>query len=166
MKGLRVAGARTLEEANRYLEQEFLPWWNQHLRVVPANAADAHRPLAPEHDLASALSRVETRQVGNDYTFRFDGKLYQIARADVRAGLRGGTVRSRPGWTARCGAASRTATWRSANANRGPRLHPRPRRWRAPGRRASPAQRSGKPCSATSHAGPCPFGRLPPSTVR
>ncbi len=43
VKGLRVAGVGTLEEANRYLDQEFLPWWNQHLRVLPANSADAHR---------------------------------------------------------------------------------------------------------------------------
>jgi hypothetical protein len=93
VKGLRLAGAKTLEQANRYLEEEFVPWWNQRLRVVPANAADAHRPLGAEHDLAAALSCVETRQVGNDYTFRLGGKLYQIARSDVRAGLRGGTVR-------------------------------------------------------------------------
>jgi hypothetical protein len=31
--------------------------------------------------------------VANDYTFRFDSKLYQIPRADIRAGLRGGRVR-------------------------------------------------------------------------
>lgn len=93
VKGLRVAGVKTLEQANRYLEEEFLPWWNQHLCVEPAQAADAHRPLGPGHDLAAALSRVETRQVGNDYTFRWEGRLYQIARADVRTGLRGGTVR-------------------------------------------------------------------------
>jgi len=45
-----VAGARTLEEANHYLEdleEEFLPWWNQHLVTAPANATDAHRPLGP-----------------------------------------------------------------------------------------------------------------------
>jgi hypothetical protein len=41
VKGLRVAGARTLEEANGYLENEYLPWWNQHLGVAPANPADA-----------------------------------------------------------------------------------------------------------------------------
>lgn len=63
MKGLRVAGARTLEEANRYLEEEFLPWWNQHLVVAPANAADAHRRIGSEHDLAASLSHVITRQV-------------------------------------------------------------------------------------------------------
>lgn len=93
VKGLRVAGAATLEQANRYLEEEFLPWWNQHLTVLPANPTDAHRPLGPEHDLASALSHVETRQVGNDYTLHYQGRLYQIARGNVRPGLRGAAVR-------------------------------------------------------------------------
>jgi hypothetical protein len=93
VKGLRVARARTLAEANEYLEKEFLPWWNQHLTVIPANPTDAHRPLGAEHDPAAALSQVDTRQVANDYTFRWNGKKYQIARADVRTGLRGGTVR-------------------------------------------------------------------------
>src|SRR5579884_1234101 len=93
VKGLRVARARTLEQANAYLQQEFLPWWNQHLNVAAANPTDAHRPLGPEHELASALSQVETRQVDNDYTIRWRGKLYRIVRADVRAGMRGGIVR-------------------------------------------------------------------------
>jgi transposase len=93
VKGLRVAGVTTLEQANHYLETEFLPWWNQHLKVVAANATDAHRPLDREHDLAASLSVVETRQVTNDYTIRFDAKLYQIAREDIRTGLRGANVR-------------------------------------------------------------------------
>jgi biotin operon repressor len=93
VKGLRVAGAKTLEQANAYLKEEFLPWWNQHLVVLPANPTDAHRPLGPEHDLAACLSLVETRQVGNDYTLRFRHELYQIAREQVRPGLRGANVR-------------------------------------------------------------------------
>jgi hypothetical protein len=39
------------------------------------------------------LSQVELRQVANDYTIRFQGVVYQIARADVRPGLRGANVR-------------------------------------------------------------------------
>jgi DNA-binding Lrp family transcriptional regulator len=93
VKGLRVAGARTLEEANAYLDAEFLPWWNQTLAVVPANPTDAHRPLGKEHDLAAILSHVEERQVANDYTVRYDGKIYQIDRKDVRSGMRGAKVR-------------------------------------------------------------------------
>jgi hypothetical protein len=94
VKGLRVAHATTLEEANAYLDNEFLPWWNQTLTVRPGLADDAHRPLGKAHSLAATLSYVETRQVANDYTIRFENKRYQIARASVCAGLRGGTVRA------------------------------------------------------------------------
>jgi transposase len=93
VKGLRVAAAKTLDQANAYLESEFLPWWNQTLTVSPATSDDAHRPLGKEHCLAAILSCVETRQVANDYTIRFESKQYQIQRVDIRAGLRGGTVR-------------------------------------------------------------------------
>jgi transposase len=93
VKGMRVAGVRTLEEANAYLENEFLPWWNETLAVTPAIADDAHRPLGKEHDLAAILSHVERRQVTNDYTIRWDGKFYQIDRRDVRPGMRKEWVR-------------------------------------------------------------------------
>ena len=88
VKGMRVAGARTLEPANAYLEQEYLPWWNRTLVVKPANTEDAHGALGREHDLAAILSHMEWREVTNDYTVRYNSKLYQIDRRDVRAGLR------------------------------------------------------------------------------
>ena len=91
--GLRVAGVDTLEDANRYLDEEFVPWWNQCLVVTPAHPTDAHRPLDKTCDLNAILSAVETRQVTSDYTLRFQGKIYRIGRADVRPGLRGGRVR-------------------------------------------------------------------------
>jgi hypothetical protein len=93
VKGLRVAQAKTIEEANAYLNSEFLPWWNQTLAVRPARADNAHRVLGKEHSLAASLSHVETRQVANDYTIRFDHRLWQIQPTDIRPGLRGGTVR-------------------------------------------------------------------------
>jgi hypothetical protein len=93
VKGLRVAGARTLEQANAYLETEFIPWWNHTIAVVPASNDDAHRPLGKEHSLAASLSYVEARQVSNGYTIQWDKQIYQIARSDIRAGLRGANVR-------------------------------------------------------------------------
>ncbi len=93
VKGLRVAGARTLEQANAYLQAEFIPWWNKTLVVTPASNDDAHRPVAKNQSLAASLSYVETRQVDNAYAIRFDSKIYQIARKDIRTGLRGANVR-------------------------------------------------------------------------
>src|ERR1019366_1549971 len=93
VKGWLVAEAKTMEQANAYLETEFIPWWNQTLVVVPASPDDAHRPLPKEHSLPASLSYVETRQVGNGYTIQFDNRIYQIARQDIVAGLRRASVR-------------------------------------------------------------------------
>ncbi len=93
VKGMRVAGVTTLEQANKYLLNEYLVWWEQELTVEAANPDDAHRRLDKSHDLAASLSHVETRQVRPDYTLRWDGKLYQIERQAVRLGLRGAKVR-------------------------------------------------------------------------
>jgi DNA-binding Lrp family transcriptional regulator len=93
VKGLRLAKATSLEEAKAYLEEEYLPLWNQNFTVVAAGTADAHRPLSREHDLPAILSHVEERVVAHDYTIRYQGKIHQIDRSDIRAGLRGGRVR-------------------------------------------------------------------------
>jgi DNA-binding Lrp family transcriptional regulator len=93
VKGLRLRRANTLEQANQYLEAEFLPEWNQRFAVVPRNSTDAHRPLSKEYDLTVILSHVEQRTIGNDYTFQFRGQRYQIARSSVGVGMRGEKVR-------------------------------------------------------------------------
>ncbi len=93
VKGLRVAGAKTLEQANAYLKSEFIPWWNSTITVVPASSDNAHRPLGKEHSLAASLSYVETRQVSEGYTIQFDKQTYRIARGDIRVGMRGKEVR-------------------------------------------------------------------------
>jgi transposase-like protein len=93
VKGMRVAGVKTIEQANEYLTNDYLAWWERELTVEAANPDDAHRPLDKSHNLAGSLSHVETRQVRPDYTLRWDGKLYQIDRAAVVSGLRRANVR-------------------------------------------------------------------------
>ena len=93
VKGMRVAGVKTIEQANQYLTHDYLAWWERELTVAAANSDDAHRRLEKSHDLAASLSHVETRQVRTDYTLRWDGKLYQIQRQAVTPGLRGADVR-------------------------------------------------------------------------
>jgi transposase len=93
VKGMRVAGVRTIEQANQYLTNDYLVWWERELTVEAANPDDAHRRLEKSHHLAASLSHVETRQVRPDYTLRWNGKLYQIERAAVTTGLRRANVR-------------------------------------------------------------------------
>src|SRR5436309_9321953 len=93
VKGMRVAGVTTLEQANAYLTNDYLVWWERELTVEAANPDDAHRRLDKSHNLPASLSYVETRQVRPDYTVRWDGKLYQIERGAITTGLRGANVR-------------------------------------------------------------------------
>jgi len=93
VKGMRVAGVTTLEQANAYLTNDYLVWWERELTVEAANPDDAHRALEKGHNLLASLSHVETRQVRPDYTLRWDGKLYQIERRAITTGLRGANVR-------------------------------------------------------------------------
>ena len=93
VKGMRVAKVNTLEQANDYLNHEYLVWWEREMTVEPAHSDDAHRPLGKNHNLGASLSHVETRQVRNDYTLRWAGKLYQIERQAIVNRLRGTDVR-------------------------------------------------------------------------
>ena len=93
VKHLRLAKVKTLPEANKFLEKEYWPEWNERFARPLEGVVDMHRALTPQTDLASALSHVEQRQVSNDYTFSFAGRRYQIARTDVKAGMRGKSLR-------------------------------------------------------------------------
>jgi len=134
VKGLRVAGAKTPDQANQSREDSYLvwrerawwerawwervwwervwwerawwerAWWGRELMVTPARPDNAHRPLKAGHNLAGAWSHVETRQVRNEDTLRFDKVLYRVKRESIVIGLRGAGPRFewRSGWTARC----------------------------------------------------------------
>jgi hypothetical protein len=93
VKGMRVAGVKNIEQANEYLTNDYLAWWEREMTVEAAHPDNAHRLPEKSHNLAASLSYVETRQVRNDYTLPWNGKIYQIERQAVVTGLRGATVR-------------------------------------------------------------------------
>src|SRR5205823_4074517 len=117
VKGLRVAGISCLDEANAYLEEQFLPWWNRTLTVAAKNHSDAHRPLTREHDLASSLSHVEERQISNGYTVQYHGTTYQIRRARCARECAVPSCASKHGWTEPLPCALATNIWASKSVN-------------------------------------------------
>jgi len=88
VKHLRLAKISTMEAANEFLEKEYWPDWNERFASPVADFPNHHRPLTPQLNLEAILSHVEERVIGNDYTFSFAGRRYQIQRADVQAGMR------------------------------------------------------------------------------
>ena len=92
VKELRLAGVNTIEQANRFLQEQFVPAWEQRFTVAPRQSRDAHRRLRREHRLEQILSVRQPRSVANDYTIRWAGQRWAIPRAEVRPGLRGARV--------------------------------------------------------------------------
>jgi hypothetical protein len=90
VKELRLAKASTCTEANEVLER-VLPGHNRRFAKAARQAADAHRPLGPGHDLAATLSIRHERVVANDYTIRFENRFYQLLKP-IYPGQRGGKV--------------------------------------------------------------------------
>ena len=88
VKELRLARISTLKEANEFLEKEYWPEWNERFALPVTGMSNHHRPLTPQLNLASSLSHVEERVIGNDYTFAFVGQRYQIVSEEVQAGMR------------------------------------------------------------------------------
>lgn len=87
---LRVAGLATLEAANAYLRDVFLPRHNETFRRAPRDAANAFVPLGTV-DLDTILCQEEERVIAPDNTVTVAGQILQIERQPGRrtcAGLR------------------------------------------------------------------------------
>jgi hypothetical protein len=80
VKELRLAGIRTLEEANRFLKEAFIPRFNERFGRSPVDPSDLHRKLSdPElTTLPRMLCRRETRTLRNDFTIPFRHTWYQL----------------------------------------------------------------------------------------
>jgi hypothetical protein len=87
VKGMRRAKVATIDQANAYLEQVFLPKWKARFTQPPRQQANAHRSRKG-FDLNAIFSRQETRCVADDYTFSYRGVKHQIEKRSIAAGLR------------------------------------------------------------------------------
>lgn len=79
-KELRLVKINSLDEANRFLKEAFLPQFNQRFAVVAQKQGNLHRPVRPEeiHRLSSIFSVQTPRTVNNDFTISFRGLWYQL----------------------------------------------------------------------------------------
>ncbi len=57
VKELRVAGVSDLDEGNRFLEEVYIPYWNERFAVEPTLAQDAHRPCPGRPTFTSSSPR-------------------------------------------------------------------------------------------------------------
>ena len=92
VKEMRLQQITNLEQANRFLELTFWPFWEQRFVRQPALAVNAHRSLDRSHRLEEILSVREARTVAADHTVLWNGQRWGLWREDACAGLRGARV--------------------------------------------------------------------------
>ena len=92
LKELRLAGVCSLAEANRFIEDVFLPWWEKRFTVAAATSVDAHRTLPPDVDLERLFAHTEQRVVAADFTIRYKRRCLQIEPTDAHASMPGSTI--------------------------------------------------------------------------
>jgi transposase len=86
IKEMRLAGIRDIEAANDFLEDYYVPMFNERFAVEPACDIDVHRPCQG-FDLDAIFSHQETRTIMADYTIQIDNQRYQIPKASAAPGM-------------------------------------------------------------------------------
>jgi transposase InsO family protein len=76
IKKLRIAGINTLAEANRYLQEIYLPEHNAKFAVTARQEGDSHRTCTANLDNILCLKSM--RVLNADFTLRYRSKLLQI----------------------------------------------------------------------------------------
>ncbi len=81
VKEMRLANIHTPEEGNKFLEEVFIPKFNNKFAVIPAKDGDVHRVLSKsdKKNLNRIFSVQSTRVVQNDFTIQFKSNWYQLA---------------------------------------------------------------------------------------
>jgi hypothetical protein len=92
VKALRLAGIATLEEANRFVEEDYLAGMDARFQVPAASKADMHRRLSRGVDLAVVLSFQESRVVQADWTVAWRRRWFQLTAANQKLALVGQRV--------------------------------------------------------------------------
>jgi hypothetical protein len=83
VKKMRVKNIKTHAEANRFLEEEYLPEHNRRFRRTPAEPENYHRAAPRAAELEKVFHLETGRVLGNDWVVRHDNRYFQV-RAQAR----------------------------------------------------------------------------------
>lgn len=82
IKEMRIEGIASIEDGNGFLEEIYIPFWNERFAVEAADSSDLHRPLPEDVNLKQLFSSTERRSVANDFTIRYKNVRYQITEEE------------------------------------------------------------------------------------
>jgi hypothetical protein len=82
VKEMRLKKINTIEQANEYLLNEFIPWYNTKYAIKPRAKVNLHNKLTTQekNKLDSIFTKQKTRTIQNDFTINYDTKWYQLTK--------------------------------------------------------------------------------------
>jgi hypothetical protein len=80
-KEMRLAGIKNYTQANRFLQEEFLPWYN---KKYTHEAESSYMSLPKDKNLDLVFCIKKERTVNNDNTVSISGQIIQIPPSEVR----------------------------------------------------------------------------------
>lgn len=82
VREMRLAEISTVEQANRFVKEVFIPDHNARFSRIPKKRGNLHRRLTiiEKQQLDQIFSRQEVRYVNNDFTVKYQTKWYQLAQ--------------------------------------------------------------------------------------
>ena len=86
VKEMRLRGIDNIEDANKYLEEEYIDKFNNNFAVEATTEIDLHKELTSEEnkELNWIFSEHHTRVINNDYTISYKNQYYQLFQGTPR----------------------------------------------------------------------------------
>jgi transposase len=78
IKKMRRKKMRTHEQANEYLQRDYLPEHNERFRRAAAEEEDYHRRAPSAAELREVFRLESERIIGNDWVVRYENRLFQV----------------------------------------------------------------------------------------
>lgn len=78
VKEMRLKNINSIASGNKYLEEIFIPFFNERYSVSAKNPINMHRKLLRGQDLDKILSKQIPMVINKDFTVRYNNQFYQI----------------------------------------------------------------------------------------
>ena len=82
VKEMRLKKINSIQQANQYLQDEFIPWYNAKYAIQPRAKFDLHNKLTnnEQKKLKSIFSRQKQRTIQNDFTISYETQWFQLTK--------------------------------------------------------------------------------------
>jgi hypothetical protein len=79
---LKLLKISTVDEANKYLKETFIPKYNELFAVAAKQETDLHQPISQENknQLLRIFAKKEERTLANDYIIQYKKRCFQIEK--------------------------------------------------------------------------------------